>query len=333
MSSIVKSFGVALLLMIGVTAGMADAVKVEKKAEVTKEVPKAVSSSDIQIYTTNNKDGKITGKTIEKTFADAGFIISGNNDMNVAFKSKFKKTHHKMYFLFTTYKKELVLELVKISPKAALISPLSMSIYMKEGSDDIFVSSLSLAGMSKITGIPADNKYMIEYSKLIQDTLAKALPNGKFEKITTKQLKADGDLVISFKSEMDAKSDEIEDELEGFQTELEGSLETVGFVIAGFNKLADEFAEAGYKKYDFFDAYSICKLPVIFQVSKNNPEAGAFAPCTFYMYKEKGSKDVIMAYPSVNNWISSLGIKDAASVKVLKDAEKLMIDVVTETIE
>ena len=68
---------------------------------------------------------------------------------------------------------------------------------------------------------------------------------------------------------MEAEGADVEDELEGLQTELEGSLETVGFVIAGFNKLADEFAEAGYKKYDFFDAYSICKLPVIFEVAKH----------------------------------------------------------------
>ena len=323
MSSIIKSLVIALSLMLGATASMADAVKLDTK----------VTTNDIQIYTTDNKDGKITGETIEKAFADAGFSISGNNDMNVAFKSKFKKTHHKLYHLFTTYKKELVLELVKISPKAALVAPLSMSFYTKEGSTDISISSLTLAGMAKVTGIPADNKHMIEYSKLVKETLAKALPNGHFEKIPKAALKAKGDLVINFTAEMEAEGDDVEDELDGLQTELEGSLETVGFVIAGFNKLAEEFAEAGYNKYDFFDAYSICKLPVIFEVSKTHPEAGAFAPCTFYMYKVKGSTDVIMAYPSVNNWISSLAIEDEPSVKVLVDAEKLMIDVVNETIE
>ena len=214
-----------------------------------------------------------------------------------------------------------------------MVAPLSMSFYTKEGSTDISISSLTLAGMAKVTGISADNKHMIEYSKLVKETLAKALPNGHFEKISKAALKAKGDLVINFTAEMEAEGDDVEDELDGLQTELEGSLETVGFVIAGFNKLAEEFAEAGYNKYDFFDAYSICKLPVIFEVSKTHPEAGAFAPCTFYMYKVKGSTDVIMAYPSVNNWIGSLSIEDEPSVKVLVDAEKLMIDVVNETIE
>ena len=53
----------------------------------------------------------------------------------------------------------------------------------------------------------------------------------------------------------------------------------------------------------------------------------------FYMYKEKGSDTVNMAFPSVYNWISSLDIKDAPSKKVLYDAQKLFVDTVNETIE
>ena len=315
MKSIIKGLVTALLLVTGVAASAAQ---------------------DIQIYTADNSKGKITGASIEKAFADAGFLISGNNDMNVAFKSKFQKTNHKMYHLFTLYKKDLVLELVKVSPKAALFAPLSMSIYMKKGSNDISISSLSLDGMAKVTGISSKNKHMIAYSKLVRATLAKALPNGHFEKTSYKVLKPKGELITTFTYEMETEgndADAIEEELEGIQEELEGSLETVGFVIAGFNKLGDEFKQAGYDKYDFFDAYSICKLPVIFEVAITHPEAGAFAPCTFYMYKEKGSQIIQMAYPSVYNWLSSLDITDKPSTKVLEDAQKLMIEVVNEVTE
>ncbi|WP_373001732.1 DUF302 domain-containing protein [Sulfurimonas sp.] len=312
MKSMIKSLVAAFMLVTGVAANAAQ---------------------DIQIYTADNSKGKITGASIEKAFADAGFSISGNNDMNVAFKSKFQKTNHKMYHLFTLYKKDLVLELVKVSPKAALFAPLSMSIYMNKGSNDISISSLAIDGMSKVTGIPVSNKHMIEYSKLVRDTLAKALPNGHFEKTSYKIATPKGELITSFTGEMEAQGDDVEDELEGFQTELEGSLETAGFVIAGYNKLGDEFSAAGYDKYDFFDAYSICKLPVIFEVAKTHPEAGAFAPCTLYMYKEKGSTVVEMAYPSVYNWISSLDIEDKPSIKVLEDAQKRMVKVINEVTE
>lgn len=316
MKSIIKGLVIALMLVTSVAAS---------------------AVQDIQIYTADNSKGKITGATIEKAFADAGFLISGNNDMNIAFKSKFQKTNHKMYHLFTTYRKDYALELIKLSPKAALFTPLSMSFYMNTGSNDISVASISLEGMAKVTGISAKNKHMIAYSKLVRETLAKALPNGHFEKTSYKTLKPQGELITSFSYEMELEegnsADAIEDELEGIQEELEGSLETVGFVIAGFNKLAEDFKESGYDKYDFFDAYSICKLPVIFEVAKKNPEAGAFAPCTFYMYKEKGSKTIQMAYPSVYNWLSSLDITNKPSTKVLVDAQDLMIEVVNEATE
>jgi len=294
----------------------------------------AHASQDVQIYTTNNTKGNITAASIQKTFEDAGFLISGNNDMNIAFKSKFQKTNHKLYHLFTLYRKDYVLELVKITPKAALFAPLSMSIYMEKGSHEISMASLSLDGMAKVTGIPASNKHMIAYAKLVRTTLTKALPNGHFKKTSYKNLDAKGELVSSFVGEMEEVGvDAIDDELDGFQTELEGSLGTLGFVIAGFNKLGDEFTEAGYAKYEFFDAYSICKLPVIFEVSRTHPEAGAYGPCTLYMYREKGSMDVHMAFPSVYNWLSSLDIEDKGSVEVLIDAQEKMVGILSEITE
>ncbi len=132
---------------------------------------------------------------------------------------------------------------------------------------------------------------------------------------------------------MEAEGEDVEDELDGLETELEGSLETAGFIIAGFNQLGEDFTEAGYDKYDFFDAYSICKLPVIFEVHKTHPEAGALAPCTGYLYKEKGSSEVHLAYPSVYNWFSSLAIEDKASVDILENAQKVMVDVINEVTE
>lgn len=313
MNKMIKSLVAAVMLVTGVFAS---------------------ANGDIQVFTADNSKGTITAASIEKVFEKAGFIISGNNNMNVAFKGKFKKTHHKLYHLFTSYKADILLELVKVSPKAALFAPLSMSIYMEKGSNDISVASLTLEGMAKITGIPATNKHMVAYASLIEGTLEKALPNGTFAMSTYKPLKPSGDLISDFTYEMEATdSEEIAEEKEGTQMEMEGSLETAGFVIAGFNELGEEFTEAGFDKYDFFDSYSICKLPVIFTVAKDHPEAGALAPCTFYMYKEKSSTNVHMAYPTIYNWLSSAAIEDKASVDVLLKAQKTMVDVVNETIE
>ncbi len=307
-----KSLAVAVLLTFGVAANAAQ---------------------DIRIYTADNQGGKISAVSIEKAFKDAGFYITGNNDMNKAFEAKFKTHTHDVYNLMTLHKKDVVTKLAKKYPEIALFTPLSMSIFTRKGEKTISVSSMSADGIAKVTGIPADNADLVAYMKEVADVLAKAMPNGKFEELNYKIAKPEGDLIKRFTMEMDVQSDEVEDELEGLQEELEAGLETAGFVLAGYNKLGVDYAKAGNETYDFFDAYSICKVAVIFEVSKTHPEAGAFAPCVFYMYKKKGEKDVHFAYPSVYNWMSSIDVTDKASKDVLLKAQKAMNAAVDEATE
>jgi len=307
-----KKLAIAALLTLGVAANAAQ---------------------DIRIYTADNQGGKINAVSIEKAFKDAGFYITGNNDMNKAYEAKFKTHTHDAYNLMTLHKKDAVIKLAEKYPQIALFTPLSMSIFTRKGEKTISVSSMAAAGIAKVAGIPADNADLIAYMKEVADVLAKAMPNGKFEDVNYKIAKPEGDLVKRFTMEMDVEPKDIEDELEGVQEELEAGLETAGFVIAGFNKLGDDYAAAGNKTYDFFDAYSICKVAVIFEVSKTHPEAGAFAPCTFSMYKKKGEKTVHFSYPSVYNWLSSIDVTDKASKDVLLKAQDAMNAAVNEVTE
>jgi len=307
-----KSLAVAVLLTFGVAAN---------------------ATQDIRIYTADNQGGKVNPEGIEKAFTDAGFYITGRNNMNIPFDAKYKKHPHELYYLMTLHKKDFVNKLAKKYPEIALFTPLSMSIYTRNGDKTISISSVSANGIAKVTGIPADNADLLAYMKDVADTLAKALPNGKFEKINYKVAKPEGDLVQRFTMEMDVKDDEIEDEAEGIQEELEAGLETGGFVVAGFNQLAPVFKKAGNDTYDFFDVYSICKVPVIYTVSRTHPEAGAFAPCTLYMYKKKGETVVHFAYPSVYNWISSIDVTDDESKEVLIKAQNLMNNTLSEVTE
>jgi len=293
----------------------------------------ANAAQDIRIYTADNQGGKINPVGIEKAFADAGFYMTGINNMNIPFDAKYKKHPHELYYLMTVHKKDFVNKIAKKYPEIALFTPLSMSIFTRNGDKTISISSMSANGISKITGIPADNADLVAYMKDVADTLAIALPNGKFKELSYKIAKPEGDLVTRFTMEMDVASDEIEDEKEGIQEELEAGLETGGFVVAGFNALADTFAEAGNNTYDFFDVYSICKVPVIYTVSTTHPEAGAFAPCTLYMYKKKDEKIVHFAYPSIYNWFSSIDVADKESKDVLLKAQNFMNGALTETTE
>jgi len=328
-----KNFKILFLVALLTFGILANAKEEVKKVEPKKTGTTKGIVQDIRIYTADNQGGKINPKGVEKAFSDAGFYITGMNDMNVPFKAKYKKQPHELYYLMTFHKKDLVAKIAKKYPEIALFTPLSMSIYTKNGDKSISISSMSANGIAKVTGIPADNVDLLAYMKEVSDTLEKALPKGRFEKLNYKIGKSEGELVKRFSMEIDVADKEIEDEVEGIQEELEAGVETAGFVVAGFNQLVEDFEKAGNKAYNFFDVYSICKVPVIYEVSNKHPEAGAFAPCSLYMYKKKGEKVIHFAYPAVYNWFSSLDVVDKKSKAVLLKAQKMMNDTLAETTE
>jgi len=289
--------------------------------------------NDIRIFSADNSDGKITVESIEKAFESNGFTITGNNNMNAAFEKRFGGgKDFKMYRLMFVYSPKLSAKILKDYPEFGLISPLSTSIYSKDGST-ISISSLSLTGMSRISGVPEDNSDLIALSENLTKALKQAFPNGKFEKLNYKMIRPDGELVTRFAFVMDNESGDIEDAKESYQERMEGEIESVGFIVAGFTSIIEDLEENGVNDYEFYDGYSICKLEVIYPVHKLHPEVGAFAPCTMYLYKKKGDKFTRMGYPSVYNWVMSTNIYDDGSLDPLIDAQNLLESTIDSTIE
>lgn len=320
MKLILKGLLVSSLLATGLMA------KEEGKSETT-----AKATNDIQVFTSDNSDGKITPATIEAVFKKAGFFISANRDMNVPFKKQFKETTFDVYNLFTFFSKKDTLELVKKYPNIGLFSPMSMSIYTRKGDKKISISSLKVEAMAKVLNIPADDKILVKVGEMVKGALKSAMPNGTFETFSYSAQKLTKPQVSTYEMEMDPE--EWEDEKEEFQMEYEGSLAPSGFVMAGFNDLNYDFEESKYEAYDFYDVYSICKLPVIYTVAKLHPEAGAYAPCSIYFYKKKGENIMHAGFPTSYKWMESMDIKDKESLTVLNEAQESMHKILTELTE
>jgi len=278
---------------------------------------------NVQILTAPNADGKITPKSIEAVFEKAGFFINDNRDMLPPFIKNFKTVDYDVYNLFTIFKKDSVLALAKKYPTIGLFSPMSMSIYTKKGTKTISVSSLSIVAMAEIMGIPANDTDLVAYGKAVQDALKMALPNAKIETVSYEMKKPAGDLVshATLTMEKDADWEEIKDD---FEMNFEGELPGNDFIMAGFNDLNYDFEESKFEGYTFYDVYSICNISVIYIVSQKHPEAGAFAPCSLYMYNKKDTDTIEMGFPSVYNWIASLAIEDKESIDILMSAQTKM---------
>jgi len=310
---------------------LASLLAVSTFANEAKATSVAKTGHDIQVLTSDNADGKITPVTIEAAFKKAGFFISDNRDMNVPFQKQFKETTFDIYNLFTFFSKKDTLALAKKYPNIGLFSPMSMSIYTRKGDKKISISTLKVAAMAKILNIPADDEILVKVGEMVKGALKSAMPNGTFETFTYSAQALTKPQVSTYEMEMDPE--EWEDQKEEFQMEYEGSLPLNGFVMAGFNDLNYDFKESKYEGYDFYDVYSVCKLPVIYTVAKIHPEAGAYAPCSIYFYKKKGENKMHAGFPTAYKWIASMDIKDKESLDVLHEAQESMNKILTELTE
>lgn len=311
------------LTMIGCSATAKEPAKV-----VT---PKKAQS--VQVWTSENSDGKITAKTIDEAFGKSGLVIDGNNDMNKPFSLRFEKTFYKTYNLAMFRNKDLTLKLLKKYPTFGLLTPLTMSIW-SDGST-MNISTLTLEGIARAGEIPVTDADLIAYSASIEKALKAAMPNGKFKELNHNVEFPSKSFQTHFEMELEIEADtDLEELKEDFEAEFEGEMEPIGFLMPGYLNLLDEtFEPAGYDEYDFYDTYSICKFDVIYPVSKDTPEAGAYAPCAFYLYKKKGENVMKMGWLGVDNWITTLDIKDEKSIEKLKEAHGMIEAILTELTE
>ena len=301
----------------------------------TPKAKKVQTQPDIRIMTADNSDGKITVESIEKAFKDNGFEISANNDMSKSFKKSFGAkdptagTDFKVYRLMPVYNEKYSVKLIKDYPEFGLIAPISTSVYSKDGKM-ISISSLSLYAMSRMTGVPQTNTDLIALYGQLTKALEQAMPNGKFQDLTYKVLRPDGELVTRFAFVLPNESGDIEEAMENYEEQMEGEVASVGFVFPVFTDMTEDNKIEGY---EFYKTVSICNLKVIYPVHKKHPEVGAYAPCTMYKYKKKGDKFTRMGYPSVYNWTIGTQVEDEYSLEPLIDAQNLLESTIDSTIE
>lgn len=286
----------------------------------------AAETQNIQIFSVDNSKGTINAKSIEKAFNASGVVVDVNNDMNSIFSKRYGKVHHKNYNLAIFTNPELVSKLMNKYPSIGLITPLSMSIYEDGTKNTINIATLSLAGMARITKIPATDPDLIAYTKAVDTALHKALPKGKYLSVNH-NTKSSKPLTTEFTIELELEDgDTVVDAKDSFKEEFEGELGPVGFLIPKSYALQ-------HADYDFFDTYSIIRFNAIYPVSKDHPDAGAYAPFSLVIYKKKDEAVTHIAFPSIDNWISDLDITDKETADTVRETHGMVKAILEELTE
>jgi uncharacterized protein (DUF302 family) len=221
---------------------------------------------------------------------------------------------------------DLVVKLIKKYPKFGSLTPLTMSIWSDDTKKTMNIATLTLTGMSKAVGIPENDPDLVAYAAMVKTALKTAMPKGEFQKTNFPIVDRKSSFKQEFTIDVSATDDAAIQELKGnIEAGFEGEMEPLGFLLPNYMNLqADVFAPLGFNEYDIYVTYSICKFDVIYPVSKLTPAAGAWAPCSMYIYHKKGEDKIHIGYLGVDSWITSLGMTEKEGIDKLYEAQGMI---------
>lgn len=215
-------------------------------------------------------------------------------------------------------------ELLLKAPELGGFSPLNYLIFKKKGENKTFVGTVAPETMLDIVKVK-DPAVRAEFTKMIDDLSAvtdKGM-GGKVQYSTFDKLPED--TMMNFELKIDTKGD-VPGAMLKFQKKFEALFEKNDYIIAGFRDFGTFYSEEGtaFDRYDAYFVYSLCHFKfsyTIFNVGIK-PEAGAFAPCSMYMYMDKGTNVLKIGMPNVTNWLVLADVKDPKMVKEIENMDK-----------
>lgn len=290
----------------------------------------AAGNVDIVLYKAANKEHKITAQTVADALTANGYVVAKNQDMNGPYRKQFKASGFDSYNLISVYDPEISVALISKNAHTGIFTPFSVATYQRKGEDDFYIAFLSAKAQENI--VKMKDELFAKLEKKTRESIAKTLPMAveasalPYDAIPTdKPLYTKYSFEVDDEEAMDARSDMV--------MMLESGMKPSGFVVANYIDFSKVLGEHKKDDYIFYDAYSLCKLKIIYELSKKNPEAGAFAPCTMVIYHKKGSNKTEIVTLSIDNLTSSLAIKDKKILEMLVKAQETMKSIVEDASE
>jgi len=281
---------------------------------------------------------------VNEKIEEIGFVLSDPHErINDAYGEKYskepgyKKTLDNLGF-FSIANDEAIRPLLIKDPRLGGFSPFNLHVYKYANEDVTRVGHVNPAVMLDIVGIKDES--------IRKDFIASFIPldamidkeiGGKKEVITFDKLPATKlmEFEMTFeRPEGVTKDDIIDGEFEGLDLwtadEFEAAFEENKYIIAGYKNFAGNYRdnELEFEKYDFYVTYSLCHFYFSYGVfNHGNAQAGAFAPCSMYMYVEKGKNVLHIGMPYLENWINIAGITDQKQIDSIRKLDKEIISI------
>ncbi len=287
------------------------------------------ANENIIVYKVDNSSGKITPTSIASALEINNYTVAKNQDMNGPYISKFKKSDFQIYTLMSVYEPKIASQLVQKSGRNGIFVPFSLAVYQRLNDVNLYIAFLSAKATQEI--VQSQNTLFKDLEELTKKTIEEILPKAQRITLPYQALATKETLYTEFSFEVD--DEDALDAYDEFSMLMGSAMKPSGFIVANYIEYNDELKANNVDDYIFYKTYSLCKLKIIFELSKKTPEAGAFAPCTMVIYHKKGSNETKLVTLNVENLTSTLQIKDPVLVKMLNQAQIDMKSIIEEASE
>lgn len=248
--------------------------------------------------------------------------VKGTQEKHPDFDPTFKETLDNLGF-FSITNDSVVGPLLMKEPALGGFSPFNLHIYKKMGENKTYVGHVTPETMLDIVGVKdADVRAKFAASFVPLDKLVEKEIGSKVQTVDYKALPAKPMMTFEVLFERGASLDAFKSD---FQSKFESAFEANKYIIAGYKDIKGAMTDNNieFGRYDEYWVYSLCHFRFSEGIfNKGRPDAGTFAPCSMYMYVEKGSNKLIVGMPRLENWIAVMGINDPKMVESIRSLDK-----------
>lgn len=276
----------------------------------------AFGAQGVKFYVGDGDKEKEYMSMVNEKIGSIGFVLSDPHErINDAYKTKYGGTNLDNLGFFSVMKDADVGPLLLKEPSLGGFSPFNLHVYKKQGENKTYVGHVTPETMLDITGVKDADvraKFIATFPAL--DAMIEKEIGSKVQYTEYSALPAKPMMTFELPIERGAS---LETAIADFQGKFEETFEGNQYIIAGYKDIKASMTDANieFGRFDAYWVYSLCHFKFSEGIfNQGRPDAGAFAPCSMYMYIEKGSNKIMIGMPRLATWTAVMGIKDQKMV-------------------
>ncbi len=276
----------------------------------------AFGAQGVKFYVGDGDKEKAYMDMVNNKISTIGFVLSDPHErINDAYKTKYGGTNLDNLGFFSVMKDADVGPLLLKEPSLGGFSPFNLHVYKKQGENKTYVGHVTPETMLDITGVKDADvraKFIATFPAL--DAMIEKEIGSKVQYTEYSALPAKPMMTFELPIERGAS---LETVIADFQGKFEETFEGNQYIIAGYKDIKASMTDANieFGRFDAYWVYSLCHFKFSEGIfNQGRPDAGAFAPCSMYMYIEKGSNKIMIGMPRLATWTAVMGIKDQKMV-------------------